>query len=314
MATSGSVTFSMTAKEVIESAFSKIGVKVAEQELEAFEFEDGKRYLNITLKVMASLGLHLWTKTEGVLFLDKSKAKYLLGPNGDKACGLNDFYSTTTASAYTAGATSIDVVSTANFVAADNIGIKLSNGDRFWTTIQSITDGDTLVINNGLPSNVDSGASVFVFTNLIQRPLRILSYRRKTFNQDNEIQVLSWSRDEYFNQVNKLSQGTVVNAYYSPQLNNGELYVWQTVSDVDNYLRFTYERQIEDITQGIDDIDMPVEWMDALIYGLAARLVDDYDTPLAKADRIVAKAASLLEEVQGWDQEQESLNIQPDYW
>ena len=116
-------------------------------------------------------------------------------------------------------------------------------------------------MTTGLHSCSNSRSSVFTFTNLIESPNRTLSYRQKTFNQDNEIEVFPFSREQYFNQVNKLSRGTVVNAYYSPQLNNGRVYVWQTASSVNDFVRFTCERSIEEVLICDDNLDLPNEWL-----------------------------------------------------
>ena len=149
----------------------------------------------------------------------------------------------------------------------------------------------------------------FSFTTLVSRPQRILSFRRKTFVNDNEIPVITWSREEYFNQINKSSKGTVVNAYYSPQLNNGRVYVWQTANSVNDFIRYTFERQLEDVTTDTDNLDFPQEWLLPIIYNLA----DDYDVTPAKMQKINAKAASLLDDILGWDEEMTSLFIQPDF-
>ena len=63
----------MTGRQVINAAFNKIGVKVAEQALQAQEFQDGKDALNLMMKSWQAQGLHLWSKEEGVLFLDVGK-------------------------------------------------------------------------------------------------------------------------------------------------------------------------------------------------------------------------------------------------
>ncbi len=313
MATSGSVSFTMDARKIVERAFSKIGVKKAEQPLEDDEFQDGIDSLNLMLATFRTDGLHLWTKDEGVLFLDTGRASYDLGPTGDEACQLDDFIGSTTTAAKIATDVIIPVVSTTGMVALDNVGIELDDNTRHWTTIVSVDSSTQITITTGLPSGSKSGSSVFTFTNLIERPNRILSYRRKTFNQDNEIPVLPFSRDQYFNQVNKLSQGTVVNAYYSPQIGNGRVYVWQTASSVNDFVRFTFERSIEEVLTGDDNLDIPNEWLETVIYNLAARLVDDYDTPPAKANLITQKAAILLDQLLGWDEEMGSLNLQPDF-
>ena len=313
MATSGETTLTFSALKVVEKAFSKINVKIAEQSLESFELQDGIDALNAMKKAWGAQGLHLWTKEEGVLFLDAGKTDYNLGPTGDEACQFDDFIGSTTTAAKIATDTIIDITDTTGMVAGDKIGVELDNNTRHWTTILTVDSTIQVTLTDALPSASKSGSTVFTFTSLIDRPNRVLSTRRNTFGQDNEIPVLSWSRDEYFNQVNKLSRGTVVNSYYSPQLGNGRMYVWQTADSVNNLLRFTFERPMDIITLGTDDLDFPEEWLEAIIYNLAFRLADDYNTPLAKADRIGQKANQFLDDLLGWDEEMESLNLQPDF-
>ena len=313
MATSGSTSFTLSTLQVIERAFAKIDVKVAEQPLQSDEQQDGIDSLNLMIKAWGAQGLHLWTKDEGILFLDVGKTDFNLGPTGDEACQFDDFIASTTTSDKVATDVVIDVIDTTDMVIGDKIGVELDDNTRHWTTILTVDSLIQVTLTDALPSDSKSGSTVFTFTNLIQRPQRILSYRRKKFGQDNEIPVLSWSRDEYFNQVNKLSRGTVVNCYYSPQLNDGRLYVWQTASNVNDLIRFTFERPMDIITIGDDNLDFPEEWLEAIIYGLAFRLADDYNVPLAKADRIGQKANQFLDDLLGWDEEMESLNLQPDF-
>lgn len=312
MATSGETTLTFSALKIIEKAFSKIDVKIAEQDLEAFEQQDGIDALNMMKKAWGAQGLHLWTKEEGVLFLDAGKTDFNLGPSGDEACQLDDFISTTSSADKIATNDIIDIDDSTGILVDDKIGVQLDNNTRHWTTIKLI-NGLQVTLTVALPFASKSGSSIFTFTNLIKRPNRILSCRRKTFLQDNEIPVLSWSRQEYFNQVNKASQGTVVNCYYSPQLTNGRIYVWQTANSVNDFLRFTFERPMDIITSGDDDIDFPEEWLEAIVYNLAFRLADDYNVPFAKADRVGQKATQFLDDLLGWDEEMESLNLQPDF-
>ena len=313
MATSGTTSFTMDATKIINKAFGKIGVKIAEQALQANEFQDGLDALNLMIKSWAAQGLHLWSKDEGVLFLDTGKTSYNLGATGDQACRTDDFISTATTSALVSTNVIIPVISSANMAQFDIVGIELDDNTRHWTTIFSIDSDTQITVDDGLTSASKSGSTLFKYTDILQRPQRILSYRRKTYGQDNEIPVLSWSRQEYFNQVNKNSQGTIVNCYYSPQLVNGRAYVWQTASSVNDLLYFTFERQLEDITCGDETMDFPVEWLEAIIYNLAARLADDYDAPPVKMQSVNAKAVAFLDDLLGWDEEMESLNLQPDF-
>ncbi len=312
MSTSGSVDFTMDASELIEEAFKLIGIKPAETALEAFEIQDGLNTLNLMLKAWQGQSMHLWTQEEGVLFLDIGKTDYLVGPTGDEATTNDDFIGTTTTAALVATNVIIPVVSTVGMTTGDTAGVQLDDGTRHWTTL-TVDSTVQVTLAVGVPSAAASGNSLFTFTTLIQRPLRISSFRRKTFSEDNEIRVQKWSRSQYFNQVNKASQGTVVNAYFSPLLDNGRVFVWQTASSVNDFLRFTFERPIEDIDLSTDNLDIPVEWLQTVIYNLAARLADSYDAPQFRVQSVTAKAVAFLEEMLGWDEEMTSLNLQPDF-
>lgn len=313
MTTSNSVDFELTALQLITKSFQKLGVRAAETPLESFEIQDGLDDLNLMLKSWQQQGLHLWLEEEGIIFLDVGKESYLLGPSGDEATQIDDFVATTTSADEAADQTIIDVTSSTGMLAADKVGIRLDDGTRHWTTIFSVDNSTQITLATKLPSVAASGSTVFTFTNLIQRPLRISSSRRKTHGADNEIEVYSWSRNEYFNQVNKASTGTVVNAYYQPKLTNGRYYVWQTAASANDYVRISFERPIEDVDLKTETLDIPVEWYETIIYSLAARLTDAYRVSPQKKNEIMTIASNLLEDSIGWDKEVESINIQPDF-
>lgn len=313
MTTSNSTDFALNANQVVTKAFQKLGIRAAETPLESFELQDGLSDLNLMLKTwVIDPNVHLWTNEEGVIFLDAGKQSYLLGPSGDEATTLDDFVGTTTTSAVAANAVIVPVVSSSGMVAGDYAGIKLDDGTRHWTTIFSVDSATQITLVTKTPGVSASGSTVFTFTNLIERPLKITSTRRQTYGSDNEIEVYSWSRNEYFNQVNKSSQGTVVNGYYSPLLTNGRYYVWQTANSCNDYLRITFERTIQDIDDSENSLDIPVEWQECVIYNLAARLIDSYTVPAKKEQMILTKAAYFLDLCSGWDRESESMLVEPE--
>ena len=311
MTTSNSVDFELNALQLITKSFQKLGVRAAETPLENFEVQDGLDDLNLMLKSWQQQGMHLWLEEEGIVFLDVGKESYLLGPSGDEATTIDDFIATNTTADEAANQTVIGLTSSVGMLAADKVGIRLDNGSRHWTTIFSVNTGQITLVDK-LPSAAAIGATVFTFTNLIQRPLRISSSRRKTHGADNEIEVYSWSRNEYFNQVNKGSTGTVVQAYYQPKLTNGRYYVWQTAASANDYVRISFERPIQDIDLKTDTLDIPVEWYETIIYSLAARLTDAYRVSSQKKMEILTIADNLLQNSLDWDGEVESVNIQPE--
>jgi hypothetical protein len=90
------------------------------------------------------------------------------------------------------------------------------------------------------------------------------------------------------------------------------MYVWQTASSVKDLLRFTYERPIEDIDSTVNTLDIPVEWLETVIYNAAARLGIIYSISPQKQQVITAAAVQFLDDMLGWDEEMTSLNLQPD--
>ncbi len=181
-------------------------------------------------------------------------------------------------------------------VGGDRIGIRLDDGTRFWDTIVTIIDATSLEINNGIPSSAASGLSVFTYTEKIDRPLRTYNGRTQTFGDDNEIPVEDWSRQEYMQQPLKSSQGIVVNQYYTPELTQGRLYVWQTAADVDQLLLFTYDKPFEVTPDTAAQPDIPVEWANPLKWAIAKEMIPGYGVPQDKAAEIRANAVESLKE------------------
>ena len=312
MATSGSINFILTGAQLVEEAFSMIGVKRQEQPLEAVELQDGFTTLNLLVKGWQAQGLHLWSKTEGILFLDPAKPSYFLGSTGDEATRADDFINTRITTAALSGASVLVVADTTGMAALDNIGIELDDGTRQWTTIVSVDSPTGLTITATLDDDVAVNNTVFTFTTFIERPLRILQARRNTINEEAEIDVIDVSRSDYFGQVNKTSTGTPVMFHYSPQLGNGQIFIWQPTSDVNETIRFTFERNLEDFDVSNDDPDFPIEWSRAIITNLAVELGFKYNVPQAKLSNIKAIADEQLRALLGFDKETAPLQIQPE--
>lgn len=447
-----------TAFDIVQGALRLIGQVDADQPVPATQMSDGLKDLNFMIKEWQAQDLHLWTKKEGILFLDVGKADYKLGPSGDEAGCLDDFISTTfttditsfdfqsgvsfdfqsgvsfdfnndtvfvastvgkegaddilpsdpsestagwtviagtigfsgtslqvsnaagvagevertivnlvvgrvyrvivdytaglsLAATYsmkdgstTLGSVSMGGTGTGKFdftatqtsltfeilngdifgtndtltdrivildtTTGDFIGFKLDDGTRQWSKIIEVLSATSLTITDVLGTTTLNN-SVVCFPELIDRPLSILQARRKTIGQQDEIEGIPWSRQQYFAQPDKTSQGQMNNWYYSPQLVDGRFYIWQTASDVDQTVRFTFIRPIQVTTDSADNPDFPAEWFNVLKWNLASQIGYDYTTPTERLDRITLKAEKLLSESLGFDTEKSSLRIQP---
>lgn len=146
------------------------------------------------------------------------------------------------------------------------------------------------------------------------RPLRIPMARLQYSGSDPPIEVplIQISRQEYDQMSQKTAQGIVNSYYYDPQLLQGVLYVYLTPNAQANTVILTCQRPIQDMLNPTDSFDFPIEWLNALKFGLAAELLFDYDIPDTKAQRIAKKAETMLEECADWDQEDADTFFTPD--
>jgi hypothetical protein len=305
-----------TASDIVTAALRLIGEVDANEAVSAAEMDDGLEALNYLVKSYQAQGLHLWTKTEGILFLDVGKTDYLLGPSGDEATNEDDFIRTELSVAGVSTNGTITVDSSAGMAVSDKIGVLLDDGTRQWTTIKSLSALTPLVITltTALTGAAAIDNSVFTYTTQLPRPLRILQVRRGNADSStDDIESHQWSRAEYFAQPGKSDTGDLVNWYYSPQLTDGRIYVWQASNDADKVARFTYERPIDITDDTTDNADFPSEWFRTLKYNLAADIAPEYTIPMGRLDRITAKAERLLEDSLGFDAESYSLQMQPDF-
>lgn len=431
----------VTAGQIVKGALRLIGEVDANQAVDASQMQDGLESLNFMVKSWQAQALHLFSKTEGILFLDVGRENYNLGPTGDEAGNADDFVNTELAVVgiatdrtltldsttgmdgasdilssdpseslqdWTAVGGTIAIVATSlvvsnaaavageaertitgltvgrnyrvisgftkglspsvtysmkdgatvlgtetltatgtskfEFVATqtshtfeilngdtaatnettttsivildnttgDLIGIRLDDNTRQWTKIVEVLSTTQVFNADGLTGAAAINRSVFSVPELLPRPVRILQLRRDKIGTTDEIEANQWSREEYFAQPNKSSQGTINNWYYSPQLTDGRIYLWQTANDVDQVARFTYERPIDITANTSDNPDFPSEWFRTLKYNLAVDIAPEYRIPQDRLDRLEVKAEIFLQDSLGFDFENDSMDMQPD--
>lgn len=172
------------------------------------------------------------------------------------------------------------------------------------------TQGHLWTLTEGSVSLVADTAS-YVLT----AARRVISVRRRTSSQDIPLGVLT--RDQYYNLPNKSSSGYPISYYFDPQRSTKTLYVWQVPTAAivaTTTLQYTYQRVIEDLDDLDNDPDFPQEWMETLVYGLAARLLIPYSvhqTNGAKAEKIEERAALLFDQLTTDDLDGASVIFQP---
>jgi hypothetical protein len=87
-----------------------------------------------------------------------------------------------------------------------------------------------------------------------------------------------------------------------------------TTAASDNTLVTTYTRRISDMDSSADSLDMPQEWLDAVIWLLADDLETEYPVNDARlANKIERKAMEAKQVLDYFDTESSSLFMQPDF-
>ncbi len=313
MATSGSVDFTLTRDQIIHRALRICGAIETGETASTEEVNDAQIALNAMLKHWQGHGVKLWKKAEGVVHLAVGQTSYTLGTGStDHVTLLSDAKKTEMAVAGSATDLTITVDSDDDIANADVIGIVLDDGTVHWTTVNGAPAANVVTITAGLASAAAVDNHVYSYTTLINRPLKVIDARRRD-DADQDVPVIMFSREEYFQTPNKTTQSKVVQVYYDPQLGTGTLYTWPAPESADDRIIFTCFLPIEDFDAGSDTPDFPQEWFQALCYNLAVDVGFEEGVTPQIQNRIMLRAEKLLREVQAWDDEEASVLFQPDY-
>lgn len=133
------------------------------------------------------------------------------------------------------------------------------------------------------------------------RPLQIVTARFK--RNGIEIPMQQITRTEYDNLPQKTSQGTPTQFYYDRQREAARFYVWPVLATASGEtVEYTYVRELEDVTDPDAVLDVPGEWWEATVYGLAARLAETYNLNDVYA-KLAPRAAVKLDEALSFDRE-----------
>jgi len=150
---------------------------------------------------------------------------------------------------------------------------------------------------------------------VMQRPLRLLeAVRRDTSNID--VPLTKLSKNEYYGLSDKFSEGTPVSYHYDPQLDNGDLYLWQvpsTTTAAEYTIEIVYHLPFEDMDSATNNFDCPVEWLQAIKFGLALDLAPEYGIDLPYQYRLQKQFDKSYEKALSWDVEDTSIYFQPDW-
>jgi hypothetical protein len=311
MATSGISTHGRNRDQLLTRALRLCGAIASGETPGAQEITDAAEALNAMVKHWQATGVHIWRTTEATLFLQADQVRYELGATSTDHATETATQTTLSASAAD-GASSIVVTSATGIANGYYIGIQVDDGTFHWTTVNGAPAGTTVTLTSALDDSATSGAVVLVYQTKLVRPLKILSARVYNLTSAIETPVDEMDRIEYQELPNKTSTGSVNGFYYDRRggaNSTGYFYIWQPSNAVEDAIRMTVARPIQDFTAAGDDADLPQEWIEAIVWNLAERLAVEYDAPDSKLVRIRERAAQYLAEVNWWERELTEIEL-----
>ncbi len=310
MATSGSVDFSVTRDDLINSALQHIGVLGEGETASSDQLTESARILNMIVKLRQSDGMQLWALKKGYILPFTGSNDISSGSHVVTA------YDTTTLSSDSATSdTTLTVTSITGFTNGDTLGIELDDGSVDWTTINGVPAGSTITITTGVTSAASSGNRVYGYTassERVTRPLRILNAFVKDVANNTGHQIDVVARNDFYNIATPTTEGEPNRLYYNPQLSTGTFSVWPRFEDGSKIIEFSYHRPFEDFDSASDTPDFPQEWYLPLFWELAYNLAPSKGVPLEERKGMIAEAERYLQLAREAGTAEESIRIVPD--
>lgn len=272
MTLSGSYDFTMTRNELITAAWRMLGFRDPTTPFPD-EIVHISRNLNMMLKSWQNQNVGLWLTRTLYLFPAHETASYSLSSSGANCT--TAIIETAIKTAAISGATTITVDSITGIASLAIIGVELDDGTRQWTTVSGSPSGYVITLGAALTCAAAIGNTVKVYTAKAQRPIRIVdALWRDSSDNDSPLEILNG--DEYKTIPDKTSTGTPLQVYYDPQISTGVLYVWPKPETVNGVIVMSAVYPIQDMDAATDNIEIPAEWFQAVMYGLAVEIAPQY--------------------------------------
>ena len=311
MPLSASFDFTQNRDQIIKDAFVEAGVLRPGQTPTSPENTYGSNTLNRMLKAFQADGLHVFAHRDATLFVEADKTKYLLGSDH---C-TESFSETAIRVAASDTDTTLEVDTTTGMTAGDYIGIEMDDGTMHWTTISSVTDGDTVVVTDAIDDDAAVDNVIFWYTTKIPRPLNIAHafYRDFTTRTSyTDLRMYEISRNEYLGISKKDTETQPTQYWFDKQLTYAELNLYGEPDTVTDYVQLMLQMPFDDMDAATNNLSFPSEWMEAIHLGLSYRVARAYRPADPKTQILKMDSEQALRKVIGFDEERADIEIRPD--
>jgi hypothetical protein len=273
MALSNSFDFSMTRDAIIKAAWRLALGNHDPTTPYPDDYTNISTNLNMLLKSWQNRGVGLWLMRKLYLLPAHETASYSLSSSGTNIT--TTLVETAIKTAGETGDLTITVDSITGISASSYIGIELDDGTRQWTTVSGSPSGYVVTLAAALTDDAAIDNTVKVYSAKAQRPLRIIDAVWRDYSgNDSGLEIINSA--DYLAISDKTETGTPLQVYYDPQLTTGVLYVWPAPETVDGIIVMTVSYPINDMDASADDIEIPAQWLRAVVYNLAVDIALEY--------------------------------------
>lgn len=288
MATSGSWNFSLTAAQIIAAAFEDLGEIIPGGTVPTAHSTMALARLNEIAKQLQGEadgwpGIKVHTRQRVTMLLAKGQQTYLIGPAATDARASTQVGRTTIDAAEAIGQTVLSVTATGDtttypgttltMTASDFIGIEQDDGTIFWTTVSSISAGDTVTVGTGLAVAASVGNYVWWFTARAQRfPVIESAVLRTEDRTDSPLGVYVEAAQYDQGVADKYADGTPTAILVEPLRTQTRITLDSQPTDVTDTIELTVLYPSEDYDATTDDIAFPQEAFGALKWELILSL------------------------------------------
>ena len=310
MAISNNYAYTVTKQSLIKDALIEAGVITDDQEVDGAMYAWMSRRLNGLLKQLQAKGLHLWKTQKVTLLLDKDRIEYTIGVGSDSVCAEDLIRTTLTASV--AVATTTYSVDSTGMTVGDYIGIEQTDGILYWQPIATIPDSSSVTVPVGPTSPANDNATVYSYTNVIPKPLRVHeAYVIQKDSENSHLPIRVVPREEYMRLNSKNTGGVVVELYFNPNRGNSVIKVWPTSTDNIQRVVMTVELPIANMDKTTDDLEFPDWWFEAIHLKLAHSASRAYRAPIDKVRELKSDAKEAVKDAEDFNVENTYIEMQP---
>jgi hypothetical protein len=324
MALSASFDSVVTRDDIIAAALRKLGVLAEGQSPSSNQTTYAAQALNLMMQSLAADGLPLWYIKTGYIYPTTGTNEISLASSGGGHF-TGELILTKTTAAASSGATALTVSITAaddvtgTTADSDIIGVEQDDGTVHWTTIASGGGTASLTLTDALTAAAASGNRVYAYTAKAQRPEAVLDVYRVTASSGARVKIDPTPISQLQGISSQLTASTPTTWAYIetlttgvPGTDAGTFRFWPRWDGADDYLEIRYQSPFDDVDSSTHNIAFPRAWHEAIVYGLALRLTDEYQVPDNVYKRIAQAAETLRERAETATTEKASIYVYPE--